>query len=95
MGPLKLTDLIGLDTVKFIADAMYEDFKDAAVRRAAPAAAHGRGRSARQEIRQGFLHVLRFLRLGLSPSKPCSYAFTLASTRSCWRGSLCSAKRAR
>ena len=28
MGPLTLLDLIGLDTVHFIADAMYEDFKD-------------------------------------------------------------------
>ena len=28
MGPLKLTDLIGLDTVKFIADAMYEEYKE-------------------------------------------------------------------
>ncbi|MDF0528304.1 3-hydroxybutyryl-CoA dehydrogenase [Tsukamurella sp. 8F] len=28
MGPLKLSDLIGLDTVKFIADAMYEEYKE-------------------------------------------------------------------
>ncbi|GAA4387637.1 3-hydroxybutyryl-CoA dehydrogenase [Tsukamurella soli] len=28
MGPLKLTDLIGLDTTKFIADAMYEEYKE-------------------------------------------------------------------
>ena len=28
MGPLTLTDLIGLDTILFIADAMYEELKD-------------------------------------------------------------------
>ncbi|SFJ50564.1 3-hydroxybutyryl-CoA dehydrogenase [Amycolatopsis sacchari] len=28
MGPLRLSDLIGLDTVKFIADSMYEEFKE-------------------------------------------------------------------
>ncbi len=28
MGPLKLSDLIGLDTVKAIADSMYEEFKE-------------------------------------------------------------------
>lgn len=28
MGPLKLTDLVGLDTVKAIADRMYEEFKE-------------------------------------------------------------------
>ncbi|MEE3849825.1 3-hydroxybutyryl-CoA dehydrogenase [Gordonia sp. LSe1-13] len=28
MGPLKLADLVGLDTVKAIADSMYEEFKE-------------------------------------------------------------------
>ncbi|WP_231995922.1 3-hydroxyacyl-CoA dehydrogenase family protein, partial [Mycobacterium sp. 852002-51163_SCH5372311] len=28
MGPLRLSDLIGLDTVKLIADKMYEEFKE-------------------------------------------------------------------
>ena len=28
MGPLALTDLVGLDTVKSIADSMYEEFKE-------------------------------------------------------------------
>lgn len=28
MGPLVLSDLIGLDTVKFIADAMYDEYKE-------------------------------------------------------------------
>src|SRR4030042_990384 len=34
MGPLTLVDFVGLDTALFIADAMYEEFKDA--RYAAP-----------------------------------------------------------
>ncbi|MBS4105083.1 3-hydroxyacyl-CoA dehydrogenase family protein, partial [Tsukamurella paurometabola] len=28
MGPLKLADLVGLDTVQFIADAMYAEYKE-------------------------------------------------------------------
>jgi 3-hydroxybutyryl-CoA dehydrogenase len=28
MGPLKLADLIGLDTLKAVADSMYEEFKE-------------------------------------------------------------------
>ena len=28
MGPLKLADLVGLDTIKAIADRMYEEFKE-------------------------------------------------------------------
>ncbi len=28
MGPLALTDLVGLDTVKSIADSMYTEFKE-------------------------------------------------------------------
>jgi len=28
MGPLQLTDLIGLDTTKAIAESMYEEFKE-------------------------------------------------------------------
>lgn len=28
MGPLRLSDLIGLDTIKSVAEAMYEEFKD-------------------------------------------------------------------
>jgi 3-hydroxybutyryl-CoA dehydrogenase len=29
MGPLTLTDFIGLDTILYIADIMFEEFKDA------------------------------------------------------------------
>ena len=28
MGPLTLADLVGLDTVKFIADAMYDEYSE-------------------------------------------------------------------
>jgi 3-hydroxybutyryl-CoA dehydrogenase len=35
MGPLRLSDLIGLDTVLAIADSLYEEFRDPAL--AAPA----------------------------------------------------------
>ncbi|MDT5223311.1 MAG: 3-hydroxybutyryl-CoA dehydrogenase [Mycobacterium sp.] len=28
MGPLKLSDLVGLDTLKLIADKVYEEFKE-------------------------------------------------------------------
>lgn len=28
MGPLKLSDMVGLDTVKAIADKMYEEYKE-------------------------------------------------------------------
>ena len=58
MGPLRLSDLIGLDTLKLIADKMYEEFKEPHLRSAAAAAAHGRGGPAGQEIRSGFLHLL-------------------------------------
>jgi 3-hydroxybutyryl-CoA dehydrogenase len=28
MGPLRLSDLIGLDTMKLIADSMYDEYRD-------------------------------------------------------------------
>ena len=58
MGPLRLSDLIGLDTLKLIADKMFEEFKEPQYAAAAAAAAHGRSRSTRQEVRPGLLHVL-------------------------------------
>ena len=42
MGPLKLSDLIGLDTVASVADSMYDGVQGAAVRRSPAAPAHGR-----------------------------------------------------
>ena len=63
MGPLRLSDLIGLDTLKLIADKMFEEFKEAAIRGPAAAASHGRSRSTRQEIRPGLLQLLELTRL--------------------------------
>ena len=63
MGPLALTDLVGLDTVKSIADSMYEEFKEPLYLGAAAAAAHGRGGPDREEVGCRLLLVLE-LRLG-------------------------------
>ncbi len=58
MGPLRLSDLIGLDTLKLIADKMFDEFKEPLygppplLQRMVEA-----GRD-RQEIRSGLLHVL-------------------------------------
>ncbi len=58
MGPLRLSDLIGLDTMKLIADSMYDEYKDPHYAPPPLVAAHGRSGAARQEVRQGLLHVL-------------------------------------
>ena len=63
MGPLRLSDLVGLDTLKLIADKMFEEFKEPQYAAAAAAAAHGRGGPAGQEVRPGLLQVLT-VRLG-------------------------------
>ena len=47
MGPLRLADLIGLDTVKAIAEAMYEEFKEPLYSPVPFLLRHGRGRPAR------------------------------------------------
>ena len=44
MGPLRLADFIGLDTVLQIAEVLHAEFRDPAVRAAAAAATHGRAR---------------------------------------------------
>ena len=58
MGPLRLSDLVGLDTLKLIADKMFEEFKEPHYAPAAAAVAHGRGGPTRQEVRAGLLQVL-------------------------------------
>ena len=63
MGPLRLSDLVGLDTLKLIADKMFEEFKEPHYGAPAAVAADGRGGFARQEIGRGFLHLLRRLRV--------------------------------
>ena len=51
MGPLRLSDLVGLDTLKLIADKMFDEFKEPHYASAAAAAADGRGGHAGQEVR--------------------------------------------
>ena len=57
MGPLHLTDLIGLDTTLAVAQSLYDEFKEPLVRAAAAAVADGRSRSARTQDRPRVLRV--------------------------------------
>ena len=57
MGPLALTDLIGLDTTAAIADSLYDGVQGAAVLGAAAADADGRRRPARPQERPRLLHL--------------------------------------
>jgi 3-hydroxyacyl-CoA dehydrogenase len=57
VGPLKLTDLIGLDTLEAVADSMYEEFKEPPLRRAFNAAANGQRWLARAQERPGLLRL--------------------------------------
>ena len=57
MGPLRLTDLIGLDTTMAVADSLYTEFKEPLYAVAAVAVAHGRGRSARPQGRARLLRL--------------------------------------
>ena len=58
MGPLELTDLVGLDVRLGIAEYLRAALGDG-VRAAAAAARQGRGRQARQEDRRGLLPLVR------------------------------------
>ena len=49
MGPLHLTDLIGLDTTLAVAQSLYEEFKEPLYAAAADAVADGRSRAARPQ----------------------------------------------
>ena len=49
MGPLHLTDLIGLDTTMAVADSLYAEFKEPLYALAAAALAHGRSRPPRAQ----------------------------------------------
>ncbi len=55
MGPLTLSDFIGLDVLYAIGDSLYEEFKRARVRAAAAAQADGRLRPDRPQGRAGVL----------------------------------------
>ena len=54
MGPFTLLDFVGLDTTYYIANIMFDEFREPRVRAAAAAEADGAGRAARKEIGQGF-----------------------------------------
>ena len=47
MGPLALSDLIGLDTLLAVSESLYEEFRDPSVGRPRAAEPDGRGRAAR------------------------------------------------
>ena len=74
MGPLRLSDLIGLDTMKLIADSMYDEYKDPnfapppLLLRMVEAGQLG------QEVRQGLLHVLSRARVAPAPRSPAVLA---------------------
>ena len=51
MGPLRLCDLIGLDTVVAVADSLYAEFKEPLFASPPLLLAHGRGRSPRPQDR--------------------------------------------
>ena len=57
MGPFTLLDFVGLDTTYYIANIMFDEFRETALRAAAAAEADGAGRAPRQEVRQGLLRL--------------------------------------
>ncbi len=58
MGPLTLADFIGLDVCLAILEVLHDGLGDPEVPAVPAAAAHGRGRSPRPEVRPGFLPLL-------------------------------------
>ena len=64
MGPLRLTDLIGLDTTLAVAQSLYEEFKEPLYAPPPAAVAHGRRRSARP---QDLPRLLRVREVGRRP----------------------------
>ena len=57
MGPFTLLDLVGLDTTMFVAEVMFEEFREARYAPPPLLEAHGHGRPARTEDRQGLLQL--------------------------------------
>ena len=51
MGPFTLLDFVGLDTTYYIANIMFEEYREPALRAAAAAEADGAGRSAGAQVR--------------------------------------------
>ncbi len=54
MGPFTLLDFVGLDTTYYIANIMFEEFRETRVRAAAAAQADGAGRPAWARVGEGF-----------------------------------------
>ncbi len=57
MGPLTLLDFVGLDTTYYIANIMFDEYKDPMFAAAAAAQAHGAGREARAQVGEGFYNT--------------------------------------
>ena len=58
MGPLRLSDLIGLDTLLAVSESLYEEFRDPGLGRPGAAEPDGRGGPARPQDRPRVLRVL-------------------------------------
>ena len=65
MGPLQLSDLIGLDTLLAVSESLYDEFRDPVLGRARAAEPDGRGRPARTQVRA---RLLRLLQVGAAAS---------------------------
>ena len=83
MGPLRLTDLIGVDRVAAIASSMHSEFKEPLYPAATDAAADSRYRAVRTQERA------RLLRVRLSVRYPGSLAAPQPGQRTARRGRLC------
>ncbi len=59
MGPFQLLDFVGLDTTYFIANILFEEFRETRFAPPPLLEAHGAGRSSGQEERPGFLRLRR------------------------------------
>ena len=59
MGPFTLLDFVGLDTTYYIANIMFEEFREPAYAAAAALEADGAGGTARAKKRAGLLQVRR------------------------------------
>ncbi|WP_373313615.1 3-hydroxyacyl-CoA dehydrogenase family protein [Streptomyces capitiformicae] len=57
MGPLRLLDLIGLDTAQAVVESLYEEHAEPLCAPSPLAASHGRGGAPRQEVGAGVLRV--------------------------------------
>ena len=74
MGPLLLTDYVGLDTTYYISEIMFDEFKEAALLRAAAAQAHGHGGAARPQERPRLLRLEHQPAVVIAPRRIASRA---------------------